>query len=191
MSLLSELLPDLEDVRLEVGPKPDEGQWQVLRAGERMRDGAGYTTGGEVVAATYSGRVQYIGHLNRGEREKIGIVRADGEYVISLEAFASLRNTDVLREKAMSPLRSARYRPGMKVQVGDRIYLAISISSSAGMTAASEPVWPVKEDQTVTDGDVTWRLQGKARVLQVVELFDPSTFGDYISKRALCRMRQL
>jgi hypothetical protein len=192
MSLLQELIGDLEEVRREVGPKPDEGLMEVRIASEgRVREGAGWKKGEEVLLATSGARTQYIGNLNRAEKEMLGVTRADAEYVVTLEAFTRVPGSAFLRESAPEWQAQSLYRGGSRIVEAGMMYQCTGDFSGQRPSGTGEPMWNIKEGSGTPDGELIWLCLGVPKEYQVIEVLGTSTFGEYISRRVLCKNRQL
>lgn len=191
MSLISPA--QLAAIRRQVGPKKDEGIFRIINETTLgpAPSGAGFSKGGaSTTQGEYGGRCIYIGNLNARELERLGIVRADADYIISLEAFTPISNTSKVIEVGPSWAASTRYQAGQHVipsVENGRLYLAVV----SGETSGSQPVWPTTVNATVVDGGVTWRCLGLYRHFEVIKVMGPGTYGDFISTRALCNLRQL
>ena len=180
----------LNRIERRVGPKPDEGLFEVLRDTGPVAEGAGFKRAGRTVVDTVAGRATHISDLNIAEKQKQSAIRADADYFVSLKAGTDVRNEDKLREIALDWEADKYYFAGQKTiptTANGKLYLC----QVGGRSDAVEPTWPESEGDTVVDGDATWRCLGNCPVMEVVEVGSPNTFGDYISKKVFAKLRQL
>lgn len=186
------LLPiaELDALRGEVGPKLDEGVFRVKRGAVRTASGAGFTNSVATVVSTVAGRATFVGNLNVTEKEKMGIMRTDADYMISLEAFTDVRNSDTIQEIAEVWKPNKKYFKGQTVvkvaDNGSRYQVVVG-----GRTSNTEPAWTTTLGATFTDGAVTWRCIGLHPIYQVIQIMGPSTYGQYISSRVATTKQQL
>lgn len=181
---------ELDALRAEIGPKADEGLFRLKRGAVRVASGAGFTKPTQVVVETVAGRATYVGNLNVTEKEKMGIMRTDADYMISLEAFTDVRNSDTLEEIAPAWESETRYFEGqivVKVADNGSRYQVVT----PGTSGSVEPAWTTTLGATFTDGTVVWRCIGPHPVYQIIQIMGPSTYGQYISTRVATTKQQL
>lgn len=180
----------LSRIERKVGPKEDEGLFEIYSPGGLIPDGAGFVKGSHQLRETVAGRIMYLSDMNLHEKIRNYVIRSDADFMVTLKVGTLVSNEDILREIALKWQPDKYYFTGNKAISTDNdgyIYLCFS----PGRSGDEEPEW-VKEEQALTsDGEATWKCLGIQREFEVVELASPSTFGDYISTKAMLRRRQL
>ena len=182
---------ELESLRREVGPKTDEGRYQVVReSDEKVREGAGWKKAPDTIIETVAGRVLYVGKLSNAQKERMGVTRQDVDYIVTLDASSQAQAGDIIHEYPMEWQPEKRYYRGQSIQPTvptGKIY----ICETGGTSGDGEPVWDETAGEITEDGTARWRCAGDALDFPIMQMMGPGTFGDYITKKALCSLRQL
>ena len=185
---------ELAQIERAVGPKPDEGLFRIERPGALEADGAGFKRGLNEVVSTVAGRVMHIGDLTPEQKLKLGVVRQDAKYLMTLKCFSDVRMGDTLVAIAQ------QWEPNKYYFAGRRVIPTVEtgktyMCTQAGRSQDEEPDWPVALGDSVDEysGDdiaVSWFCSGDYLRYDVVEILGPSTFGDYIAKKVTCNLQQ-
>lgn len=156
---------ELSEIRDELGPQPEEGQVFLVKAGVKVRQGAGMTKAAET-STLLPARVSYQPYRGTQEKVQAGSVGARLRYLVELPAFTDVNEDDFI------DIAAPTWSAGAPVDAGqERIPSTpdgyIYAATSKGVTGDTEPTWGATVTYGFGSGDGTTAWTRKHPYLRI------------------------